>query len=218
MLNQIVQYGWETGQAKPKTEESAATVALDAGTVAVLVEHRTRYRAERAAAGDGWVESGLVFTEPDGSSLHPADVTDRFQFLARQAGLPPIRLHDLRYGAATMALAAGVEMKVVQHMLRHASESTTNNFYTSVLPQVARDAAEKTALIIPRASVRRLGRVSGADETTVDSRDDQETSGGDAKTQVIEGDDLRSDCAPPGTRTPNPLVKSKRLGMSGGAG
>lgn len=77
VLNQIVQYGWETGQAKPKTEESAATVALDAGTVAVLVEHRTRYRAERVAAGDRWVESGLVFTEPDGSPLHPADVTDR---------------------------------------------------------------------------------------------------------------------------------------------
>ncbi len=59
--------------------------------------------AERLAAGDGWVDSGLVFTEPDGAPLHPADVTDHFQFLARRAGLPPIRLHDLRHGAATMA-------------------------------------------------------------------------------------------------------------------
>jgi site-specific recombinase XerD len=59
-----------------------------------------------------------VFTEPDGRPLHPADVTDRFQHLIRQAGLPPIQLHDLRHGAATLALAAGVEMKVVQHVLR----------------------------------------------------------------------------------------------------
>jgi hypothetical protein len=48
------------------------------------------------------VDSGLVFTEPDGAPLHLADVTDQFQFLARLAGLPPIRLHDLRHGAATM--------------------------------------------------------------------------------------------------------------------
>ena len=53
---------------------------------------------------------GLVFTEPDGSPLHPADVTEHFQHLTRQAGLSPIRQHDLRHGAATLASAAGVEM------------------------------------------------------------------------------------------------------------
>lgn len=79
-------------------------------------------------------------------------MTELFQVLVRQAGLPPIRLHDLRHGTATLTLAAGVEMKVVQHMLRHASETTTSKFYTSVLPEVARAAAEKTAMIIPRVS------------------------------------------------------------------
>lgn len=104
VLNQLVQYGWETGQATPKTDSSAATVALDAETAAVLAEHQIRQRVERAAAGDAWEETGLVFTEPDGSPLHPADVTGHFQHLTRQAGLPPIRLHDLRHGAATLAL------------------------------------------------------------------------------------------------------------------
>jgi integrase len=136
VLNQIVQYGWETGQAKPKTEESEATVALDEGTVAVLSEHQVAQRAERLAAGNGWVSSGPVFTQPDGSPYHPADVTDHFQFLVRQDGLPPIRLHDLRHGAASLALAAGVDMKVVQAMLRHASESTTSKFYTNVRRRV----------------------------------------------------------------------------------
>jgi hypothetical protein len=46
------QYGWETVQAKPKTEESEATVALDAGAVAVLAEHRMRQHEERRAAGE----------------------------------------------------------------------------------------------------------------------------------------------------------------------
>jgi hypothetical protein len=77
-----------TGQAKPRTEESEATVALDEGTVAVLSEHQVGQRAERLAAGDGWVDSGLVFTRSDGGPYHPADVTDHFQFLVRQVGLP----------------------------------------------------------------------------------------------------------------------------------
>jgi len=82
--------------------------------------------------------------------VHPADVTDHFQDLARQAGLPPIRLHDLRHGAATLALAAGVDMKTVQAMLRHSSITITADTYTSVLPELARGAAEKTAAIVPR--------------------------------------------------------------------
>jgi Phage integrase family len=157
------------------------------------------------------METGLVFTQEDGSRLHPADVTELFAFLVEQAGLPPIRLHDLRHGAATLALAAGVDMKVVQAMLRHASISTTSDLYTNVLPEVARDAAEKTALIIPRASGHRLGHSPGTVETTMDGQDDLDAILEMTKTQVNDDIDLRFSGAPPGTRTPNPLVKSQLL-------
>ncbi|WP_328644374.1 tyrosine-type recombinase/integrase [Amycolatopsis sp. NBC_00348] len=59
----------------------------------------------------------LVFTRPDGSPLHPADVTDEFARLISLAGLPPITLHGLRHGAATLALEAGVDIKVIQQWL-----------------------------------------------------------------------------------------------------
>lgn len=72
------------------------------------------------------------------------------KFEAEAAGLPPIRLHDLRYGAATLALAAGVDMKAVSAMLRHSSITITADTYTSVLPQVARAAADATARMVPR--------------------------------------------------------------------
>ncbi|GFJ84938.1 hypothetical protein Phou_091180 [Phytohabitans houttuyneae] len=61
-----------------------------------------------------------------------------------------MRLHDLRHGAATLALAAGVDMKVVQAMLRHSSITVTADTYTSVLPDLARNAAEQAAAIVPR--------------------------------------------------------------------
>jgi integrase len=63
------------------------------------------------------------------------------------AGLPPVRSHDLRHGAATIALAAGTDMKIVQEMLGHSSITLTSDTYTSVLPEIAR-----TASLIPRAS------------------------------------------------------------------
>ncbi|GGK16085.1 hypothetical protein GCM10010124_05880 [Pilimelia terevasa] len=97
-----------------------------------------------------------------GAALHPADVTDHFQHLGRQAGLPPIGLHDLRHGAATLALAAGVDMKTVQEMLRHSSYKVTADTYASVLPEIATAAAEKTAAIIPRRVLPVAeGRIAG---------------------------------------------------------
>jgi integrase-like protein len=74
--------------------------------------------------GSGWQDSGLVFTAEDGGPLWPHHVSNHFQDLIEHPGLPPIRLHDLRHGAATIALA-GVDMKVVQEMLGHAVYSFT---------------------------------------------------------------------------------------------
>ncbi|WP_353611805.1 tyrosine-type recombinase/integrase [Streptomyces sp. AA4] len=79
----------------------------------------------KARLGSDWVESDLLFTCPDGSPLHPADVADEFARLIREAGLPPITSCGLRHGAATLALGAGVDMKVIQHMLRHSSIKVT---------------------------------------------------------------------------------------------
>jgi integrase len=65
--------------------------------------------------------------------------------------LPPIRLHDLRHGAASLALSAGVELKVVQELLGHSSIVLTADTYTSVLPDAAHAAAEKVAALIIKA-------------------------------------------------------------------
>ncbi|MFI6302274.1 tyrosine-type recombinase/integrase [Amycolatopsis thailandensis] len=166
--------------------------------------------------GSDWVDIDLLLTQPDGSPLHLADVTARFQELTRRAGLPPIRLHDLRHGAATLALADGVDMKVVQHMLRHSSITVTSDTYTTVLPEVALAAAEATAKIIPRTASRPLGRISGSSPTIADGKEAEEMTPDNTKPQVEEVFNLGSGGAPSGTRTPNPLVKSRHLGVSDG--
>jgi integrase len=97
---QITQIGWALHQGPPKSDAGERPVALDTQTVAVLTAHRQRQDHERDQAGAAWTETGFEFTSPDGTPLHPATVTYIFEMIAYLAGLPPIRLHDLRHGAA----------------------------------------------------------------------------------------------------------------------
>ncbi len=119
---------------------------------AILRDHRDGQELEPKAWGQGWVSAGLVFTREDGNELNPATVTSRFERLVRDADLSPVRLHDLRHGAATLALAGGTHMKVVCEMLGHSSIGITADVYTSVLPEVAHAAAEAVARLVPRTA------------------------------------------------------------------
>jgi hypothetical protein len=218
VTNQIVQYGWETGQSKPKTPSSEGMVAIDPDTVLVLRVQLARQDEVKARLGDDWIENDLVFTRPDGSPLHPADVADEFARLIKLAGLPPITLHGLRHGAATRALEAGVDLKVIQHMLRHSSIKVTMDLYTNVADEVAADAARKLAGAIPRRALHpacALGLPSGSQETIVDSPEPDDKIPGTTNPQVGEIFTLGSGRAPSGTRTPNPLVKRSLFWGSG---
>jgi len=121
----------------PKTARSERAVALDRTTVAVLRAHQAAQDAEHAALGGDYHDSGYVFTCLNGDPMAPDRLSRTFRRLSGQAGLPPVRLHDLRHGAATLALAAGADLKVVQDMLGHSSIVLTADTYTSVLPEVA---------------------------------------------------------------------------------
>jgi integrase len=126
--------------------------SLDPWTVQVLAAHRYR---QLSAPGDGY-----VFARPGGRPYTPGYLTRRFIRLIRRAGLPPIRLHDLRHGAATLALADGADLKAIQAMLGHASIILTADTYTSVLPDLARTTAKAVAAQIIKAARTHPGRIT----------------------------------------------------------
>ena len=69
--------------------------------------------------------------------------TTRFQQLLAAAGLPRMRFHDLRHGAATLMLSQGVSPRVIQETLGHSNYSTTMDFYSHVAQELQEDAAAK---------------------------------------------------------------------------
>ena len=133
---------------QPKTAKGRRGVALDPTTVSALQAHRARQNEERLHAGELWTDEGLVFAREDGSAIHPQRFTSWFEQIARNAGLPRIRLHDLRHSYATAALAAGIPAKVVSERLGHASVVITLDTYSHVLPSMQDDAASVVANLI----------------------------------------------------------------------
>ncbi len=93
--------------------------------------HKTPPSESAVAVGDAWVAGGRVFTRATGEWVQPDWLSDHFDRLRRLGSLPPIRLHDLRHGAAT----AGTDLKRVQEVLGHSTLARTSDTHTSVLPQ-----------------------------------------------------------------------------------
>jgi integrase len=84
----------------------------------------------------------------DGRPPHPEHFSDRFDVLVRQAEVPVIRFHDLRHSCATLALAAGIPVKIVSEMLGHSNPAITQSIYQHVLPGMAEDAGAKLTVLL----------------------------------------------------------------------
>jgi integrase len=101
------------------------------------------------------IGDSLVFVTADGLAINGSWFTKHFQALLRRAGLPAMRLHDMRHGAASLLVDAGAHPRVIQELLRHATASKeTMDRYAHVTSLQQRDAAERLErLLTSRESV-----------------------------------------------------------------
>jgi integrase len=199
VTTQVVQLGWITEETQPKSNAGERLVALDAATVDVLRRWREQQADELKQLGYLPVSTGYVFTREDGSPIHPDYITRHFEWLVRRADVPPVRLHDLRHGAASLTYRATKDLKAVQTLLGHSQISITADTYTSLFEEAEREAAEAAAALVPRVAGRGVPNVFPIEPENDAGPSPQQTKG-----QVRRG-------APPGTRTPDPLIKSQLL-------
>jgi integrase len=125
----------------PKSRRSRRVLTMPAVVAESLRRHRDGQRAERIAAGDGWTESGLVFTTIGGRHIEPRNLNTTFARLVAAAGVRPIRLHDLRHTCATLLLSRGVSPRMVMDILGHSQIAVTMNTYGHVIPAMQHEAA-----------------------------------------------------------------------------
>jgi integrase len=127
----------------PKTEGGQRTIMLASVVMQALKEQQVRQEAARLKAGEKWQEHGLVFCNTYGSYLNPDALLAQFHRLLEHAGLPRMRLHDLRHSAATILLGKGAHPKLVQELLGHSSIDITMDIYSHVIPSMQHDLMEK---------------------------------------------------------------------------
>jgi integrase len=140
----------------PKTKRSRRTISLPR----FVVDRLRRHRAERAqwlwAKGLGRLSADTLVFERAGEPWVPNTFGTAFMRVLRSAGIPHLRLHDLRHTFASMALAAGVDLKTVSNALGHSTISTTADIYAHVSDSLMRHAADQ----IDRAITKEMRKSS----------------------------------------------------------
>jgi integrase len=127
-----------------KTRSANRTIILPQFAIAALRAHHTRQLQERLISGPDWrnLETNLIFTGRDGQPLEPIQLHRDFKTVLKRAGLPATtRIHDLRHSAASLLLAKGVPLKLVQDLLGHSSIAVTSAFYAHVADEMKQQAA-----------------------------------------------------------------------------
>lgn len=135
----LVAVGYEVHQTRGKTRNARRPIDLDPTTLSILEAWQALQQAEADATGvelDGW-----VFTDGDGQPIHPHAITPAFERIARRAGVPVIRLHELRHTHGTLLIKAGVPVKVVSERLGHGNIALIIETYQHVLPGMQAEAA-----------------------------------------------------------------------------
>ena len=129
---------------EPKTARSRRTIHLSRVVVDSLRKHRALQREFRLAAGPSWTADfgDLVFSSRSGRPVGSSWVNVVFRRELARAGLPRVRVHDLRHSAATLLLTRGVHPKVVQDMLGHSTVTLTLDTYSHVTPALHQEAAD----------------------------------------------------------------------------
>ncbi len=117
-----------------------------------LPSHRA-HQIEIRLAAPHWNDHDLVFPSEMGELRSPSSVSVAFRRAAAKAGVPPIRLHDVRHTHATLLLRAGVNPKVVSERLGHSSVAFTLDTYAHVIPGMQSEAAELLASRVCQVSV-----------------------------------------------------------------
>jgi integrase len=126
-----------------KTETSEAPLPLPELCVTALKIRKKKQDADRKRAGDGWIDTGLVFTTRHGTPIEPRNFNRSFERCIAAARVPRITVHGTRKTCASLLAALDVHPRVAMRILRHSKIALTMEIYTEAPSDATRDALRK---------------------------------------------------------------------------
>ena len=119
----------------PKTEKSKRYVTLPKETIDELRRYRQYQAQEFLKNGIPQSINGFVFSQIDGTAMHPDSVTDYLKKFSKKYNLPHINAHAFRHTMASMLYFNGVDSVSISKRLGHAQVSTTANIYAHIIEE-----------------------------------------------------------------------------------
>jgi integrase len=146
---------WERGCARlPDSKTGPKTVPLPSPALNLLAALKTRRHDE----------AGGKFVLPTGQShAHFRAIQKPWQQIRKLAGLPDVRIHDLRHCYASFAVAGGESLYMVGAILGHRSTATTQRYAhlaQDTIAQAAGRTAERLAQLLT-LQADEPGQISG---------------------------------------------------------
>ncbi len=137
----------------PKTETSKRYVTLPIETMNELKAYQQYQNQEYLKHKIPINIRGFVFSQFDGSPMHPDSVTNYLTKFSKKYNLPHINAHAFRHTMASMLYYNGVDSVSISKRLGHAQVSTTANIYAHIIEEAdQRNADILSDIFLKKAS------------------------------------------------------------------
>jgi integrase len=127
----------------PKTDAGSRTIPLPTFVAEALRRHKKKQDGRRVRRRSAWQQGwDVVVDRGDGAPWVPPSFSKAWTAFAKKADLGDIGFHELRHGAATLMLAAGIPDAVAIEMMGHRDTRILRR-YQKVVDRLKREAASR---------------------------------------------------------------------------
>lgn len=139
----------------PKSKAARRRVTVSGDVTGALEAHREAQAVLRRELGSAYQDNGLVFATAVGTPLNPRNIERTFYALQKKArermgGLPHGGIHTFRHFHASIAIQAGMNVRVLADRLGHSDVTLTLRTYTHVFDEVRENSAvDISSLLTP---------------------------------------------------------------------
>lgn len=125
-----------------KTRKSKRVLKLPEVVFDALRKHRVGQMEERLLNGDRWQDTGRLFTQDDGTPMHPNTPYQWLRKFCKQTDQRFLGVHMFRHLNASLLISSGTDVKTVSSTLGHSQVTTTLNIYAHTFAEAQIRASE----------------------------------------------------------------------------